>query len=425
MGKAQTTAALIDTMMSVFSITQLKVYADSQNNISSWGAEERGYALLGNVFIDEWWTLITAAYPSSSSLPLVNLILSIFLALMITFGVYYALWNVAPANREEKNFVFSYSVVWSGVAILTQVNSFFLLSELQSIDIWCRYGGSCTESAAAIKIGWIVWMLVFMTVAFVVILVRFIQGKSQHQKIFTPEWRAFVISVPFLSTFILLVAFCYKFLLIPLLKVHRLPTLVCCPGVLKKVFKKIIHFMAIYLLYMTVFVSASIVSFSIVPVILQGFLYPFRMVAAYSYLFTAFALYSLATFMAVFLWKEKPPTTGRLLLYLSSTTITLVFILVISVPFVSLYQLLVSGGFSDNPLVLLGVSVLPSLLLSSPLVWLLKSKLLPRFLEVDEDQEQEDDDESEENEKKTKKRAEIKKGAAETKLEMETVVANF
>ena len=143
---------------------------------------------------------------------------------------------------------------------------------------------------------------------------------------------------------------------------------------------------------MTVFLSASILSFSVVPVLLQTILYPFRMFAAYSFFFVAFALYCLATFMAVFLWKEKPPTTGRLLLYLSSTTITLVFILIISIPFVSLYQLLVSGGFSDNPLVLFGVSVLPSLLLSSPLVWLFKSKLLPRFLEVDED---EDEDEEE------------------------------
>jgi hypothetical protein len=416
-------------------LSQLKIYADSQENVSSWGAEERGYALLGNVFIHQWWKYIARAYPSSSFLPLVNLILSVVLTLMISFGVYYALWNVALANSKEKNFLFSYSVVWSGVAILTQVNFLLLLHEIESIDIWCRYEGSCAESAARNKIGWIVWMCTYMVVAFVIILVRYLQGKTRHSEIFIPEWRAFVVSIPFFNTFILLLVFFYKFFLSPLLKVrkirdvwiHLLETLrglIRYPGVLKRVIWNCIHFLAIYNLYMTVFLSASILSFSAVPILLQTFLYPFRIIAAYSFLFVAFALYCLATFMAVFLWKEKPPTTGRLLLYLSSTTITLVFILIISIPFVSLYQLLVSGGFSDNPLVLFGVSVLPSLLLSSPLVWLFKSKLLPRFLEGDEDEEDEDDEEK--KIKKRNKREKAKSAAAEpaddAKLEMEYVL---
>ena len=75
------------------------------------------------------------------------------------------------------------------------------------------------------------------------------------------------------------------------------------------------------------------------------------------------------------------------------------------VPFISiiLYQLLVSGSFTDNPLILFGVSLLPSLLLSSPLVWLFCSKLLPRFLQVDEEEEK--DDESDSDEEKQKKKA--------------------
>ena len=365
-----------------------------------------------------------------------NLILSVVLTLMISFGVYYALWNVAPVSSKEKNFLFSYSVVWSGVAILTQVNFFLLLFEMVNLCIWCLYNYSCAESAGENKLVWIVWMWVYMIVAFVVILVRFLKGKTRHREIFIPEWRAFVVSIPFFSTFILLLVFFYKFFLSPLLKVrkirdvwiHLLETLrglIRYPGVLKKVIWNSIRFLAIYSLYMTVFLSASILSFSMVPILLQTFLYPFRIIAAYSFLFVAFALYCLATFMAVFLWKEKPPTTGRLLLYLSSTTITLVFILIISVPFVSLYQLLVSGSFSDNPLILFGASVLPSLLLSSPLVWLFKSKLLPRFLEGDEDEEDEEDEDDEKKIKKRNKRKKAKKAAAEpaddAKLEMETV----
>ena len=152
---------------------------------------------------------------------------------------------------------------------------------------------------------------------------------------------------------------------------------------------------------MTVFISASIFTFSIVPVLLQTFLYPFRIVAAYSFFFVALVIYFLAAFVATFLWKEKPPNIGKLILYLSSTTIAIIFILLISVPFVSLYQLLVSGSFSDNPLILLGASVLPTLLLSTPLIWA-KGKLLPRFLEIEEDEE-DDDSDKEEKKKKEKK----------------------
>ena len=277
-------------------------------------------------------------------------------------------------------------------------NFFLLLFELKSLDLWCTYERSCVESASQSKIGWLIWMGVYMISAFVVILVRFIQGKTRHRDVFIPEWRAFVVSIPFLSTGILIVASIYQFLVRPLLKVRKIRKLwihlqetiryiVRCPRVLKTVLWKIVTFTAIYVLYMTVFVSASIVSFSIVPILLQTFLYPFRIIAAYSFFFAAFAVYSLAAFMATFLWKEKPPTTGRLILYLSSTTIAIVFILMISVPFISIYQLLVSGSFSDNPLILFGASVLPSFLLSSPLVWLFRSKLLPRFLEVEEEDE--------------------------------------
>ena len=401
------------------------MYADSQDNISSWGAEERGYVLSSYVFIEQWWEHVGGVYASSDSLPTVNLILSIILTVMICYGVYYALWTVAPARNKEKNFLFSYSVIWTGVAILAQLNVFLLISEIAFIDIWCKYKDSCRESAALSKILWIAWMFAFMVVAFVVLLVRNVIGKTQYSEIFVPEWRAFVVSIPFINTFLLPIAFFYKFVLSPLLKVrkirnlwiHLLETLrwlVHCPRVLKTVLWKIVHFSAIYVLYMTVFVSASFVSFSIIPVLLQAFLYPFGIIAIYSYFFAALAVYAMAAFMGTFLWKEKQPTTGRLILYISSTIIALTFIFIISVPFISIYQLLVSGSFSDNPFILFGASVLPSLLLSSPLVWLFKSKLLPRFLEVEEEDISDDESDEEEKKKKTKK---VKKAAGEGAVE--------
>ena len=154
---------------------------------------------------------------------------------------------------------------------------------------------------------------------------------------------------------------------------------------------------------MTVFISASIFTFSFVPVLLQTFLFPFRIVAAYSFFFAAFVVYFLAVFVATFLWKEKPPNMGILVLYLSSTTIALTFILIVLIPFVSLYQLLASGSFSDNPLILFGASVLPSVLLCTPLLWA-KGKLLSRFLEIDEEEDDDDDDSNEDEKKKNERK---------------------
>ena len=133
------------------------------------------------------------------------------------------------------------------------------------------------------------------------------------------------------------------------------------------------------------------------------------------FFFAALVVYFLAAFVATFLWKEKPPNMGKLVLYISSTTIALTFILIISIPFVSLYQLLVSGSFSDNPLILFGASVLPTLLLSTPLIWV-KGKLLPRFLEIDE--EEDDDDSDEEEKKKKERKKKRKKTPDESDVEM-------
>ena len=395
------------------------MYADTQANVSSWSAEERGHTLLGNVFYDEWWLYIAQGYPTSSQLPEINVFLSIILTLMISFGVYYSLWNVAPANSDEKNFLFSHSVIWTGVVKLSLANLFLLRYEFESLFIWCTHG-SCQESAAESKIGWLIWMLIFMVIAFFVLLVHFVQGKTKHRDIFTPEWRSFVIATPLFSTLILLIVSAYKFLWRPLLKISKIHfqetqcCVVCIPRPLKIVLKKIVNFSGLYVLYMTVFVSASLLSFSIVPVLLQTFLYPFRIIAAYSFFFTGFVVYSMAAFLAVFHWKKEQPSTGKLLLYLSATTIALVTVSIISVPFISLYQLLVSGSFSENPLVLFAASLLPSILLSSPLVWLFRSKLLPRFLEVDEEEEEEGKSDVIVDEENGKKR--IKRNIAVEKL---------
>ena len=371
---------------------------------------------------------------SSSNIALVNIILSVVLTLMISSGVYHVLWNIAPANRNEKNFLFSYSVTWTGVGIIGMVNIFLLWFEVSTLNRWCQYKKSCQEYAAGTKFAWLTWMGIYMVISFFVLLVRFIKGKIQYRDIFIPEWRAFVVSNPFLGMFILIIACFYKLLLSPILRVRQIQKLckhiqetlcyIFCFPQLKTLLLKILCFWGMYILSMMVFVFTSIVSFSIIPVLLQAFLFPFRIIAGYSFIFAASVVYSFSAFMATFLWKEKPtPTTGRLLLYLSSSMIALLFITIMFTPFASLYQLIVSGSLSGNPILLVGISVLPSLLLSSPLVWLFKSKLLPRFLDIDD----EDEEETGSDEEKGKKKVDAEGAAgiggspAAAKVELECV----
>ena len=383
------------------------MYANSQENISEWNADEKGYFLDGLVLSSEWWRYVGHFYSNDHMLSFLNAIVSSILSVMITFGVYFAIWHVAPSKKDEKNFLFSHTFIWCGVALLTQINLVFFFKEILVLISWRYYHESCDENACESKSYWIIWMVIYMFIAFIILLIRRIRGKTVDQDLLVPEWRAFILASPYISNPVLLTVVIYQFSIGQLLKVksfynagiHFKETLayfVKCPKLLS-VFKKMIKFLSVYILYMTVFMSVSIFSYNIVPVLLQAFLYPFRIFAAYSYAFAAFALFAFSSFIATFLWKEEKPTTGKLILYLSSTSIGLLFISMISTPFVTLYQLLVSGNFTDSPLVLAGASILPSVILSSPLIWIFKQKLLPRFLEIDED------DESEENEKEEKR----------------------
>ena len=408
----------------VIAVPQMKVYADSQENVSSWGSEEKGYSLNGGGVGPQWWVDVTLFFPFCSYLATLNAVLAIILSLIVTFGLYYAIWGIAPSATGEKNFIFSHTFVWCGVVILLQLNVLLFFAEIGNLSGWCLYQFSCIDPAGTSKIFWLIWMIGYMLVSFVVMLVWYLRGKIRYMELLVPEWRAFVIGIPLLSNIILLVAVVFWLFIKPLMKLRVLHSaliriqemLMChmsCPRPVVNVFQKGMRFLFVYILCMTIFLSVSIFSYSLIPILLQLFLYPFRIIAVYSFALTGFALFTLTTFATTFQWKKQPPSTGRLIMYLSATTAAIIFIVMIAIPFIPLYWLLVTGSFSDNPIVLAGASILPSLLLSSPLIWFIRNKLLPRFLEVDEDEQEEEDEEEEE--KKKKKRRNKKEDESESK----------
>ena len=102
----------------------------------------------------------------------------------------------------------------------------------------------------------------------------------------------------------------------------------------------------------------------------------------------------LVTFLVAFYWQKKgiKNTSVKLFFLLTLPTIMLVFTFMIIIPFVSLYQLLSSGTLTNNPIMLGIIAIAPSLLLSSPLVWIVKNKVFPAFVEPEMDCEEERED---------------------------------
>ena len=97
----------------------------------------------------------------------------------------------------------------------------------------------------------------------------------------------------------------------------------------------------------------------------------------------------------------------------------------INIPFVSLYQLLSSGTLTNNPVTLGIISVAPTLLLSSPLVWLLKNKIVPAFVEGDIESEVEEGVADREGEREEEaSREERGEGKSQERVEMSAMVGD-
>ena len=414
-------------------ILQLSVYADTQENITSWKSEDLGHVLSGLVFSPDWYLYVGVVYPNSSIFPFINLVLAIVLSLILSIAAYYFIWKEIPSSPRERNFLLSQTLLWSGVVVLLQLNFALIANEISQLVKWCGES-TCSEPASVSKLYLVGYISLYSVIVFAVFLGHYLYGKLRPKALLTPGIQPFVIGIPLVSNAAVLIILAFRIFVKPCKSrynwvrygvIHMYETLhyfIMCPRKFLIVTYQIFKFMIIFLPFVTIFTFLAIVIFSVIPLILQLFVYPFRIFAAYSFFFAAFVLFYLVVFIVTYVWKRKgiKNASARLCLLLMLPTVILLFIFMIIIPFISLYQILTSGSLSNNPIVLGAVSLLPSLLLSSPIVWVLKNRIIPKFIEAEENAVEEGEEEEERTRVGEERTGKSQGGDIETGVHMES-----
>ena len=373
---------------------QLGVYADKQENITEWRNEDLGIILSGLVFVPNWYFYTYVVYPNSSIVPLINIVFAIILSLVLSIAAYYYIWKKIPSSPRERNFILGHTLLWTAVVIILQLTIYLLIFEVIRLSEWCL-ASTCSEPAAQSKFYLLIYIGLSNVVVFTVFLYYYLRGRLRPKQHLIPGIQPFVVGFPLVSIVAALTILVFRVFIKPCKRrynwirygaIHLYETLhyfITCPRWALIHGYKILRFVLIFLPFTTIFTFLAIFIFSIIPVLLQALVYPFRILAAYSFFFVNIMLFFMVTFIVNFVWKKKgiKNTSNKLCFLLLLPTVVIILILMINVPFILLYQLLTSGTLTDNPFTLGVISIAPTLILSSPLVWLLKNKIIPKFVD--------------------------------------------
>ena len=382
---------------------QLKVYASTQENITDWdNGDQQTHVLSGLMFSPQWYMYTDLLYPYSSQLPAINAFFSIILSLALSITIYHFIWTKIPSSPREKNFLVRQMLLWAAVILILQDDIIILAIEVKSLQAWCR-AGTCSDSAVHAKIYLLVYILLFNGIFFTVFVVCHFRRKLHLKRHLLPGVQVFLTGVPLVSILAALTILVFRLFIKPCRhhykcvhygSIHVSDTLhyfISFPKWMLWNGFKVVKLIVMFLPFSTIFTFLALVIFSVIPVLLQALVYPFRILAAYSFTLSNIMILFLVTFLVAFYWQKKgiSNTSAKLCFLLTLPTLTLVFLFMINIPFVSLYQLLSSGTLTNNPVTLGIISIAPSLLLSSPLVWILKNKVFPTFVEVVMEREEE------------------------------------
>ena len=379
---------------------QLKVYANTQENITDWdNGDQLAHVISGLMFSPQWYIYTDLVYPYSSQLPAINAIFSIILSLALSITIYHFIWTKIPSSPRKKNFLFKQTLLWTAVILILQQDIIILVIEMKSLEAWCR-AGTCSDSAAFAKIFLLVYILLFNGIFFTVFVVCHFRRKLHLKWHLLPGVHVFLTGVPLVSMIAAFIILAFRLFIKPCRhrykygSIHVSETLhyfISYPKWMLWNGFKVAKLIVLFLPFSTIFTFLALAIFSVIPVLLQALVYPFRILAAYSFTLSNIMILFLVTFFVAFYWQKKgiSNTSAKLCFLLTLPTLTLVFIFMINIPFVSLYQLLSSGTLTNSPIMLGIISIAPSLLLSSPLVWILKNKVFPAFVEVKTESEEE------------------------------------
>ena len=385
---------------------QLKVYASTQENITDWdNGDQLAHVISGLAFSPQWYIYADLVYPHGSKLPGIIAIFSMFISLSLSITIYHFIWTKIPSSPREKNFLFRQTLLWTAVILILQQDIITLVPEVKSLETWCR-AGTCTDSAAIAKIFLLVYILIFNGIFFTVFVVYHFRRKLHLKRHLLPGIQVFLTGVPLVSMLAALIVLVFRLFIKPCRhrykygSTHVSETLhyfISRPKWMLWNGFKVAKLIVLFLPFSTIFTFLALATFSVIPVLLQALLYPFRILAAYSFTLSNIMILFLVTFFVAFYWQKKgiSNTSAKLCFLLTLPTLTLVFFFMINIPFVTMYQLLSSGTLTNNPVTLGIISIAPSLLLSSPLVWIVKNKVFPAFVKGEMETEEERDNDGE------------------------------
>ena len=313
------------------------------------------------MFTTDWWQHEFQVYGISSYLRLINFLVALLVTISLTVVFTGTLRNV---TEDNKNLPIYRSALWTATGVLSLLCIALYITELVKVGIWWHHSAG---GELAINIIWFVFAL-----AYTLIFNTCVYKDVQNYGILRPS-RAIVPGV-FLG--IRLDACCC-----------------CCPACTGccKIFKNILKFLPL----VAFFLSAGFIIINIVPVTLYFLIYPIRVLAFYSFIATALVLQLLALITIDFVrrWdrQQRPgPDVNckkvcsrffsslgtcdflREYFLVYAPFLSTVFIALLTILFISIYRTLVSGGTTGNTLFNIIKALIPPLLLSSPMVWIVK-----------------------------------------------------
>lgn len=345
---------------------QIKIYTESWTNLTTWDTKDSSYVISGTAFStnsDNW----DSGNTTLGNLYVFSIVVSLLLTIASVIIIFYLIYKKTPNNSESDEFKIWHSLFWTTVGVLAQFNALFLIIDIVYIGIWCNSPTGCSGAGNS-KIFWLFYTG-FIALASSILypfLLPFLIIKKYMREREVP-------TVPFLEVEPEKLQLMFPPIVSPL-------CFVVCHSYGKS--KCATYFFGI-ILSLTLVIFLSAIFFYVLPVLVLLLVYPIKVVAAYSFLTAALALYILIAFYGEY--KRKyimllPDAFFRqpfMCFYLNVPLLNMMLISLIFLLFVSVYNV-ISDGYAQNSVIHAIVSFLPSLILSF-LIWLFKKQFSQRL----------------------------------------------
>ena len=389
---------------------QLKAYATDQKNLTEW-KKSNSHVLDGRIFDEHWWDYEDDVYGIGSLIRLINWVMSFFLTFFFTVFFAVVLFMCAP-KRDNTQYHIYHSLLWSSTGILSVWWVIVYTVEIIKVSQWASYSNGLEYNLNFLWLIYILALVILYSLPFIGLnigrfiirccnihnssLLVFVQFPDIH--ILSPSQAAIggifcgcrpaqIIKLCFL--------FCKKLYCCCAAVCCQCSECQCsedmcackvkpqcknikfCCNVFVELITLCIFQVTPIIIIVVFFCSAGFVIINIVPVILYFLLYPIRVLSFYSFLLAVFVLFTFVLTATDFERKRGKHITGkefnnsfRSNMYIYLPFCVLCLIALVGVVFVVIYRTIVSGGSTGTTLYNLFKALIPTILISSPAIWL-------------------------------------------------------